>query len=47
MASPARRDKLAQVAHDKRYGVSLDNPFPAVTFNSDRLTLAAERGPHQ
>jgi hypothetical protein len=37
MASPVHREKLTQVAHDKRYDVALDNPFPAVKFNSDRL----------
>ena len=33
----AHRDKLTQVAHDKRYDMTPDNPFPAVKFNSDRL----------
>jgi hypothetical protein len=37
MGAQAHRDKLAQIAHDKRYEVTLDNPFPAVKFNSDRL----------
>lgn len=37
MASPGHRGKLAEVAHDKRYEMSLENPFPAVKFNSDRL----------
>jgi hypothetical protein len=37
LASLAHREKLAHVAHDKRYDVALDNPFPAVKFNSDRL----------
>ena len=37
MASPAHRDKLTRVDHAKRYEVALDNPFPAVKFNSDRL----------
>jgi hypothetical protein len=37
MATQAHRDRLAQTAHDKRYNVTLDNPFPAVKFNSDRL----------
>lgn len=37
MATQTHRDKLAQTAHDKRYEVTLDNPFPAVKFNSDRL----------
>ncbi|HZY90344.1 MAG TPA: hypothetical protein VFE78_36315 [Gemmataceae bacterium] len=36
MASQAHRDKLTQVAHDKRYEITLENPFPAVKFNSDR-----------
>jgi predicted nucleotidyltransferase len=37
MAAQAHRDKLAQIAHDTRYEVTLDNPFPAVKFNSDRM----------
>jgi hypothetical protein len=37
MAKQAHRDKLAQIAHYKRYEMVLDNPFPAVKFNSDRL----------
>lgn len=37
MATQSHRDKLAQIAHDKRYEMTLDNPFPAVKFNSDKL----------
>ena len=37
MAAQAHRDKLTQIAHDKRYEMTLDNPFPAVKYNSDRL----------
>jgi hypothetical protein len=37
MATQAHREKLSQTAHDKRYETTLDNPFPAVKFNSDRL----------
>jgi len=37
MATHAHRDRLATIAHDKRYEVTLENPFPAVKFNSDRL----------
>jgi len=37
MGTPAHREKLAEVAHDKRYAMELENPFPAVKFNSDRL----------
>ena len=37
MATQAHRDKLTQTAHDKRYEMTLDNPFPSVKFNSDRL----------
>jgi predicted nucleotidyltransferase len=36
-ATGAHREKLTQIAHDKRYEMTLDNPFPAVKFNSDRL----------
>jgi hypothetical protein len=37
MAIQAQRDRLTQVAHDRRYDMAGDNPFPAVKFNSDRL----------
>lgn len=37
MGTPAHREKLAEVAHDKRYAMEIENPFPAVKFNSDRL----------
>jgi hypothetical protein len=37
MAVQVHREKLAQTAHDKRYEITLENPFPAVKFNSDRL----------
>jgi hypothetical protein len=37
MAKQDHRDGLAQIAHEKRYEVTLNNPFPAVKFNSDRL----------
>jgi hypothetical protein len=37
MAPQAHRDRLIEIAHDRRYEVALDNPFPAVKFNSDRL----------
>ena len=37
MASQAHRDRLTQIGHAERYTVALDNPFPAVKFNSDRM----------
>jgi hypothetical protein len=37
MAAQPHRDRLAAIAHDQRYVAALDNPFPAVKFNSDRL----------
>jgi|GEM_PF-3575360 len=37
MATPAHREKLSKVEHANRYDMALDNPFPAVKFNSDRL----------
>jgi hypothetical protein len=37
MATPTHREKLTEVAHEKRYEMVLENPFPAVKFNSDRL----------
>jgi hypothetical protein len=37
MATQTHRDKMTQIAHKERYAMALDNPFPAVKFNSDRL----------
>ena len=37
MAARSHRERLTTVDHDKRYEMVLDNPFPAVKFNSDRL----------
>lgn len=37
MAVEKNRERLTQVPHAKRYEIELDNPFPALKFNSDRL----------
>jgi predicted nucleotidyltransferase len=37
MATQAHRERLKQIAHEKRYETTLANPFPAVKFNSDHL----------
>jgi hypothetical protein len=37
MASDMHREKLKEIAHEKRYEPSLNNPFPTLKFNSDQL----------
>lgn len=37
MSTAQRREALAAVDHNKRYDVSLDNPFPQVKLNSDAM----------
>ena len=37
MSVDSNRRTLAQVAHDTRYQLRVDNPFPAMKFNSDLL----------
>lgn len=37
MANPKHREALASVGHADRYRPSMDNPFPALKYNSDLL----------
>jgi len=37
MACAERRNVLSKVPHDGRYAISMDNPFPALKYNSDLM----------